>query len=159
MNNISLIDHGYNHLEPGQPGNAQTFRVCGGKTRQETSAPLCQRPAGWGTSHPGMGRCKLHGGASPAAGPGHPAWKTGRTAYKFKGRLAQHLALIQQQQEEDPDADPLDLLPELETQRVLLSLSLDDLSHVLGGSDSDSISDSDDNTMGGEWEYQTSQIH
>lgn len=26
---------------------------------------LCTRPAGWGTNHPGTGRCKLHGGATP----------------------------------------------------------------------------------------------
>ena len=25
---------------------------------------LCQRPAGWGTDHPGIGRCKLHGGST-----------------------------------------------------------------------------------------------
>jgi hypothetical protein len=27
----------------------------------------CKRPQGWGTNHPGVGRCKLHGGASPQA--------------------------------------------------------------------------------------------
>ncbi len=25
----------------------------------------CKRPAGWGTQHPGAGRCRFHGGASP----------------------------------------------------------------------------------------------
>lgn len=25
----------------------------------------CKRPAGWGTNHAGVGRCKLHGGSSP----------------------------------------------------------------------------------------------
>lgn len=25
----------------------------------------CHRPAGWGTNHPGEGKCKLHGGSSP----------------------------------------------------------------------------------------------
>lgn len=39
--------------------------VCGAKTKAGTP---CQRPAGWGTSHPGTpSRCKLHGGASPQA--------------------------------------------------------------------------------------------
>lgn len=33
---------------------------CGAKKRQ--SAGNCRRPAGWGTDHPGTGRCKLHGG-------------------------------------------------------------------------------------------------
>jgi hypothetical protein len=27
----------------------------------------CKRPAGWGTNHLGVGRCKFHGGASPNA--------------------------------------------------------------------------------------------
>lgn len=26
---------------------------------------LCEKEAGWGTWHPGVGRCKLHGGANP----------------------------------------------------------------------------------------------
>lgn len=41
-----------------------TERVCGAKKKQGAGA--CQRPAGWGTGHPGSGRCKLHGGASPS---------------------------------------------------------------------------------------------
>jgi hypothetical protein len=36
--------------------------VCGAKTRQEDSAEFCGLPAGWGSDHPGVGRCKLHGG-------------------------------------------------------------------------------------------------
>lgn len=36
---------------------------CGAHARQ-SGAP-CKRPAGWGTEHPGMGRCKLHGGNTP----------------------------------------------------------------------------------------------
>ena len=35
---------------------------CGAKTK---AGGNCQRPAGWGTTHPGAGNCKLHGGASP----------------------------------------------------------------------------------------------
>jgi hypothetical protein len=35
---------------------------CGGTNRQ--GAP-CGHAAGWGTSHPGAGNCKHHGGASP----------------------------------------------------------------------------------------------
>lgn len=34
---------------------------CAAKTRAGTP---CQLPAGWGTDHPGEGRCKLHGGKS-----------------------------------------------------------------------------------------------
>lgn len=35
---------------------------CGAKTR---AGGTCGRPAGWGTDHPGIGRCKLHAGATP----------------------------------------------------------------------------------------------
>lgn len=35
---------------------------CGATTRQGTD---CGHRAGWGTDHPGFGRCKLHGGATP----------------------------------------------------------------------------------------------
>jgi hypothetical protein len=36
---------------------------CGATNRAGTP---CQQTAGWGTDHAGVGRCKLHGGASPA---------------------------------------------------------------------------------------------
>jgi hypothetical protein len=36
--------------------------TCGAKAR---SGKPCGRPAGWGTSHAGTGRCKLHGGNTP----------------------------------------------------------------------------------------------
>lgn len=35
---------------------------CGARKRQGEGC--CRRPAGWGTDHPGTGRCKLHGGAT-----------------------------------------------------------------------------------------------
>jgi len=38
-------------------------RLCGGPKRNGEG--LCTRPAGWGTGHPGYGRCKLHGGSTP----------------------------------------------------------------------------------------------
>jgi Zn-dependent oligopeptidase len=37
---------------------------CGGKLLKREGT--CTRPAGWGTPHPGTGRCKLHGGCSPS---------------------------------------------------------------------------------------------
>lgn len=37
--------------------------LCGRPTR---SGKACHRPAGWGTDHPGVGACKLHGGMSPS---------------------------------------------------------------------------------------------
>lgn len=36
-------------------------KVCGAKKRQGGE---CAKSAGWGTDHPGFGRCKLHGGST-----------------------------------------------------------------------------------------------
>lgn len=38
---------------------------CGGRKR-DGSDGTCTRPAGWGTDHVGIGRCKLHGGNTPS---------------------------------------------------------------------------------------------
>lgn len=46
------------------PPLAHDRRLCGSPTHA-TGNP-CRRPAGWGTSHPGLGNCKLHGGLSPS---------------------------------------------------------------------------------------------
>lgn len=43
-------------------------RQCGGPLRHRDGT--CRRPAGWGTPHPGIGRCKLHGGSTRS----HVAW-------------------------------------------------------------------------------------
>lgn len=47
---------------PGSAGHDS--RLCGGEKHQGEGT--CRRPAGWGTSHPGIGRCKLHGGSTPS---------------------------------------------------------------------------------------------
>jgi len=47
----------------GNPMVADQAR-CGAQTRHDS---LCAKPAGWGTSHVGTGRCRFHGGASPQA--------------------------------------------------------------------------------------------
>jgi hypothetical protein len=39
------------------------YDTCGATTRRKTA---CGRPAGWGTEHVGVGRCKLHGGSTPS---------------------------------------------------------------------------------------------
>jgi len=36
---------------------------CGARKKQGEGT--CQQTAGWGTDHPGFGRCKLHGGCTP----------------------------------------------------------------------------------------------
>lgn len=38
--------------------------ICGANRRQEPGR--CQKQAGWGTNHPGYGRCRLHGGNTPS---------------------------------------------------------------------------------------------
>lgn len=45
--------------ESNKPAN----KICGAKTKKDGSP--CKKPAGWGTDHVGIGKCKLHGGASP----------------------------------------------------------------------------------------------
>jgi hypothetical protein len=113
--------HGYHHLEPGHPDNQKNYRICGSQTWQAESKPFCHRPAGWGTSHPGVGRCKLHGGCSPM-GPDHPNWKGCRYAYKFRGRLKQQFEGMV-----FTDPNPLNMLPELETQKIILLQVLNEL--------------------------------
>jgi hypothetical protein len=77
--------------------------------------------AGYDTSHLGVGRCKFHGG-SALGGIDNGMYKTGRYAHVFKGRLQQHFENIG-----NDDSNPLDLVPELQVQRVMLSLALDKL--------------------------------
>lgn len=36
---------------------------CGATKKQDEGT--CELPAGWGTDHPGVGNCKLHGGSTP----------------------------------------------------------------------------------------------
>ncbi len=43
-------------------GSGHDKNKCGGSSR---SGGNCARPAGWGTNHIGVGRCKLHGGSTP----------------------------------------------------------------------------------------------
>lgn len=49
-----------NPLPPKDPD-----RKC--NARRRGGPGYCQRPAGWGTDHPGVGRCKLHGGDVPVS--------------------------------------------------------------------------------------------
>lgn len=43
-------------------GDDDSGRFCHGPLRDRSG--VCHRPAGWGTPHPGIGRCKLHGGST-----------------------------------------------------------------------------------------------
>ena len=51
--------------KPKQNNTQSQKPKCGARKRQGEGN--CQRPAGWGTSHPGIGACKLHGGSTQNA--------------------------------------------------------------------------------------------
>lgn len=51
---------------------------CRAETKQRGTP--CEKPAGWGTSHVGIGRCRLHGGASPNAEMAGQVWLARREA-------------------------------------------------------------------------------
>src|SRR5881227_1016572 len=69
-------------------------KTCGAKNRK---GEPCGRGAGWGTGHPGVGRCKLHGGASPNAEMGGSVELARREAMVMGIPLdvTPHVALIQ----------------------------------------------------------------
>ncbi|MFJ9903935.1 hypothetical protein ACIRVK_13690 [Streptomyces sp. NPDC101152] len=46
----------------GEGTGLHDLAKCGAKKRQGPG--FCEKPAGWGTSHVGEGRCRLHGGAT-----------------------------------------------------------------------------------------------
>ncbi len=54
---------------------------CGANKKQGRG--ICEQGAGWGTDHPGDGRCKLHGGKSPR-GPASASFKTGKHSKWFE---------------------------------------------------------------------------
>ncbi len=49
-------------IESGDIPEGEVGGQCGAETRGGT---LCEKAAGWGTDHVGIGRCKLHGGNMP----------------------------------------------------------------------------------------------
>jgi hypothetical protein len=87
----------------------------------------CQRPAGWGTGHPHSGRCKLHGGSTHGAEKAavtdlSVVMEQPESLYQYRGELAKHFNRMQ-----EIEHNPVDLLPELDTQRVIVGLLLDRL--------------------------------
>jgi hypothetical protein len=86
--------------------------LCEAKTRQ-TGRP-CSRPAGWGTDHPGRGKCKLHGGAS-----------SGRPLIHGRYSLAHRKSLRAKMDHLLSDPTPGDLSEELALTRALLQDYLD----------------------------------
>ena len=86
-----------------KPSVRVSFLRCGA-ARKQGEGP-CGQKAGWGTDHPGAGRCKLHGGASPIV--------HGRYSKVSAARLKLHVA------DQASDPDPLSLFPELQLLRAL----------------------------------------
>lgn len=80
-----------------------TAPKCGARKKQGSGR--CTQIAGWGTDHPRVGKCKLHGGATPVKSGRYSKIK--RTA--LRELIAQHAE----------DQDPLDILPELAAARAL----------------------------------------
>lgn len=81
---------------------------CGSKRKKGRGK--CTQPAGWGTTHPGEGKCKLHGGLRP----GDKRLKHGLystvTTTPIRELFREHQA----------NPDPLNILPELALSRALL---------------------------------------
>src|SRR3972149_6277533 len=92
------------HLDVGHPDNPKAFPICGAKTRQEQSNPVCLQPAGWGTNHPGSGGCKLPGHGQNYK-EGSPSW-----LWHWADKIRRS----------HPDVrGPFDMGPELEAKRML----------------------------------------
>lgn len=75
--------------------------LCGQPKRQGEGN--CTRPAGWGTDHPGVGACKLHGGRT----------KSGRVAAARQRVDMDARALLSRLGEPEPLVDPVRRLQEL----------------------------------------------
>lgn len=63
----------------------RNYDICGAKRRRIQAK--CTRPAGWGTDHPGVGRCKLHGGSTPAGRRAATIAKVKQDLAEWGGRL------------------------------------------------------------------------
>jgi len=64
--NTSLVDSSVTVVPPEEKAvsfpKKESDTKCNGKVHRQEK--YCELPAGWGTDHPGTGRCKLHGGCS-----------------------------------------------------------------------------------------------
>jgi hypothetical protein len=90
------------------PVKAMPLDRCGGQT---TAGGTCTQRAGWGTDHPGTGRCKLHGGSVPV--------KTGRYSKYLRGPFGEKV------REHLNDPNPLDLTPEIALLRGHIDMVMD----------------------------------
>jgi hypothetical protein len=96
--------------------------VCGSKTRQEESAEFCGLRAGWGTDHPGTGRCRLHGGNTP-----------GQRVKAVREIAEREVRAVLAELDVQPVEDPLTALAELAGQAVAWQKAIADIVNRLGG--------------------------
>jgi len=61
---MTTADPGSTHDDGGKKRRKRKGPFCGGKLHGRDGT--CEQTAGWGTPHPGHGRCKLHGGCAPS---------------------------------------------------------------------------------------------
>lgn len=92
------------YRKPTTKEGRKPLSKCGAKNRAGTP---CNRPAGWGTDHPGEGRCKLHGGVGQKPSARY-------VGAKVRPRLGELIAQFA------ADDDPHDLSHELTLLRALV---------------------------------------
>lgn len=105
------------------------YKICGGRHRSDLQK-FCDRPAGEGTDHKGIGRCYMHGGRNQS--PASKNWTAG-------GKLSQikYPDIIQKIEQLKQDRDVFDLrdhifLMEAVAQTILQEAdSLDDLKDLV----------------------------
>lgn len=103
-NTKSLVVSGLKEIPDSYVGTIEPNYYCRGWN--STRSKYCKARAGTGTDHPGQGRCKNHGGATPIKGGRYSTIKRER------------IRVLVEEFEQDPD--PLDVLPELYLVRALM---------------------------------------
>lgn len=108
----------------GSPGDGHDSpahdKSCGARKKQGDGT--CTQAAGWGTTHPGIGRCKLHGGATPQQ-------KAGAARTRAEAETRAVLADL----DVHPVADPLQALLELAGQTLAWQAATASLVNQLDG--------------------------
>lgn len=89
---------------------------CGGKLRKRDGT--CTRPPGWGTNHPGTGKCKLHGGCAPSSNAAAITQQAERLLYQY---------------DSDPVANPLEALQALAGRALALEQAIGEMVNNLKG--------------------------
>lgn len=100
-------------------------QYCGAKKKQGDDGGTCHRPAGWGTPHPGVGRCKFHGGSSPNAIKAGEVALVEKQARELFGKIVPSIAPV-----ENPLAAFAEVAARVLAWMELMDSLLDDLRKV-----------------------------